>query len=100
MSNYIAEAHADWHVFNGKFAICPWDCGANEPDVWECAGCGAEFASYPSNPDEVYRDCSDPAACDVIIAKEAAKFKALQEAEAAAKAAQNAANDPWAVIPF
>ena len=27
---WLAEAHADWHVVNGRYAVCPLDCGVAE----------------------------------------------------------------------
>lgn len=28
--SYLADAHRDWHTVNGKYAVCPLDCGASE----------------------------------------------------------------------
>lgn len=27
---YLQDAHRDWHTVNGKYAVCPLDCGASE----------------------------------------------------------------------
>lgn len=27
---WIQDAHRDWHTVNGKYAVCPLDCGVGE----------------------------------------------------------------------
>jgi hypothetical protein len=27
----LSDAHADWHAVNGRYALCPLDCGAMSP---------------------------------------------------------------------
>lgn len=92
--SYLSEAHSEWHSINGKYAVCPLDCGANEPDEWGCPACDALCYAYPSDEGVSYRGCADPAACDVVIA---AQDAAREAAKAAASA--SAFDDPWAQDP-
>lgn len=91
--SYLSEAHNDWHTANGRFATCPLDCGANEPVISECPACGELAYNFPSSP-TTDRDCTDPAACDAIVAA------LMAEAEAAkALVPSLVLDDPWAVEP-
>lgn len=36
MSNYLADAHREWHYVHGKYnSACPLDCGAMSPEQAE-----------------------------------------------------------------
>jgi len=33
--SYLSEAHQEWHLVNGAYAICPLDCGRVSPEQRE-----------------------------------------------------------------
>ena len=33
--SHISDAHSEWHLVHGKYAVCPLDCGAQSPEAWE-----------------------------------------------------------------
>lgn len=80
--SWLSEGHAEWHTVHGQYATCPLDCGANEPWVDECPGCGGLIVTYPSDPGHPTRDCPDPAACDAVMAEATARWEAERAAEA------------------
>lgn len=35
--SFIADAHREWHLVNGRYSVCPLDCGATEGAMAEAA---------------------------------------------------------------
>lgn len=47
---YLDDSHREWHTIHGAYAVCPLDCGANEPHVsptCDVPDCPGESVSYP-----------------------------------------------------
>ena len=53
--SFMSEAHQQWHMVNGKYSVCPLDCGVEEyaPD---------DYA--PPNLDDAYPDEEEWEPCE------------------------------------
>lgn len=95
--NFLADAHAEWHHANGAHATCPLDCGASEVEVFDCVVCGASCAEYRDGA-SAGRDCTDPAACDKVLAEFRRVLAEEVAAEEAARKAREARLNPWEAV--